>query len=82
MSVVEDRFVRDGNVWTSAGVSAGIDLTLAFIASEAGEDAASIVQHNAEYYPDGRIYGSAHVSEKSSAYFRGLKSSSGMLRSA
>lgn len=29
-------FVRDGNVWTSAGVSAGIDLTLALIEDDFG----------------------------------------------
>jgi transcriptional regulator GlxA family with amidase domain len=52
------RWVRDGNVWTSAGVSAGIDLTLGFIAAVDGEKAAEIVQKNAEYYPEGRIYGS------------------------
>lgn len=74
--VVEERFVRDGNVWTSAGVSAGIDLLLAFIEAESGEDTASIVQHNAEYYPNGRVYGAAHKSNVSSAYIRGLTASS------
>lgn len=72
VEAVEERFVRDGNVWTSAGVSAGIDLMLAFIASVAGEDKASIVQYNAEYYPDGRIYGTANRSAQGSAYFREL----------
>jgi len=73
VTVVEDRFVRDGNVWTSAGVSAGIDLMLAFIQAEAGEAKASIVQYNAEYYPDRRVYGAAHATDRSSAYFRDLK---------
>lgn len=49
--VVEQRWVRDGNVWTSAGVSAGIDLTLAFIATEAGEQVAAKVRRVAEYHP-------------------------------
>ena len=31
VEVVEERVVRDGNIWTSAGVSVGIDLALAFI---------------------------------------------------
>jgi transcriptional regulator GlxA family with amidase domain len=30
-------FVRDGNVWTSAGITAGIDLALALIAEDCGE---------------------------------------------
>jgi transcriptional regulator GlxA family with amidase domain len=72
VEAVEERFVRDGNVWTSAGVSAGIDLTLAFIAAVAGEQSASIVQYNAEYYPDGRVYGTAHQAPQGSAYFREL----------
>jgi transcriptional regulator GlxA family with amidase domain len=39
--VEPDRiFVRDGNIWTSAGITAGIDLALALIADDLGEDAA------------------------------------------
>jgi transcriptional regulator GlxA family with amidase domain len=33
-------FVRDGNVWTSAGITAGIDLALALIAEDLGHAAA------------------------------------------
>jgi transcriptional regulator GlxA family with amidase domain len=33
-------FVRDGPVWTSAGITAGIDLALALIAADLGEDIA------------------------------------------
>ncbi|HXQ16847.1 MAG TPA: GlxA family transcriptional regulator [Caulobacteraceae bacterium] len=33
-------FVRDGPVWTSAGITAGIDLSLAMIADDLGEDIA------------------------------------------
>ena len=29
-------YVHDGNVWTSAGVTAGIDLTLALVADDHG----------------------------------------------
>ncbi len=57
VQVVEQRFVRDGTIWTSAGVSAGIDLMLAFIASVAGEEAAGKVQFQAEYYPAPTKYG-------------------------
>ena len=56
VQVVEERFVRDGAVWTSAGVSAGIDMTLAFIADFAGEETAARVQLAAEYFPSPRIY--------------------------
>jgi transcriptional regulator GlxA family with amidase domain len=33
-------FVRDGDVWTSAGISAGIDMSLAMIAQDYGEEIA------------------------------------------
>jgi transcriptional regulator GlxA family with amidase domain len=36
-------FVRDGRVWTSAGVTAGIDLALAMVEDDLGRDVASLV---------------------------------------
>jgi transcriptional regulator GlxA family with amidase domain len=33
-------FVRDGNIWTSAGISAGIDLALAMVTEDFGEEIA------------------------------------------
>jgi transcriptional regulator GlxA family with amidase domain len=74
IEVVEQRYVHDGKVWTSAGVSAGIDATLALIAHQAGEATASQVQLHAEYYPDARTYGTAHRVPTSAAYFRDLTS--------
>ncbi|MBS0519878.1 MAG: DJ-1/PfpI family protein [Proteobacteria bacterium] len=72
IAVQQERWVRDGAVWTSAGVSAGIDLLLAFIAAEDGAAVASTVQFNAEYYPDGRTYGDAHRAPQAPAYVRRL----------
>ena len=69
VTLVEERWVRDGSIWTGGGVSAGIDLTLAFIRGVAGEDIAAQVQLNAEYYPDGRVYGDAHLKAAGPAYF-------------
>ena len=70
VEVVEERFVRDGDVWTSAGVSAGMDLMLAFIASVAGERAAGQVQFNAEYYPSTVSYGGFETHEQAPGYIR------------
>lgn len=71
VTVVEERFVQDGNVWTSAGISAGIDATLAFIAWHAGEETAGMVQFATEYYPSGQRYGSLHNTHPSApAYAR------------
>ena len=43
------RWVEDGKFWTSSGVSAGMDMTLAIIAQRFGQDAAEIAANNAEY---------------------------------
>lgn len=70
VQVVEQRFVQDGKVWTSAGVSAGIDLTLAYIAQVAGDDAAGKVQFAAEYYPSGLRYGGYDSHAQAPGYIR------------
>ena len=70
VQVVEQRFVRDGNVWSSAGVSAGIDLMLAFIASVAGEAVAGKVQWQAEYYPASTRYGDFAYQAQAPAYIK------------
>jgi transcriptional regulator GlxA family with amidase domain len=70
VELVEKRFVKDGAIWTSAGVSAGIDMTLELIAQEAGEEAAGQVQLYAEYYPAGKIYGTAHKDSEAPGYIK------------
>jgi transcriptional regulator GlxA family with amidase domain len=71
VDVVEQRFVNDGNIWSSAGVSAGTDLMLAFIAGVAGEEAAGKVQFAAEYYPSSTKYGGFERSPQAPGYIRG-----------
>jgi len=46
------RVVRDGNVFTGGGVTAGIDMALALSAEIAGEDHAQAVQLAMEYAPE------------------------------
>jgi transcriptional regulator GlxA family with amidase domain len=53
---IEKRFVRDQHIWTSAGISAGIDMALAFIAETASPVVAGKVQLAAEYFPDAKVY--------------------------
>ena len=43
------RWTVDGNVWTSSGISAGIDMTLAFIADIYGDDVATRLANSMEY---------------------------------
>lgn len=45
------RVVRDGNVFTGGGVTAGIDMALTVMAEVAGEDVAKAVQLGLEYAP-------------------------------
>jgi len=68
--VEESRFVRDGKIWTSAGVSAGMDMTLAFIAAVAGDEVAGAVQARAEYYPSNVRYGNFEASTDAPNYLR------------
>lgn len=70
VKVVERRFVEDGSIWTSAGISAGIDLMLAFIARTSGEDAAGEVQFSAEYYPDSTHYGEPEARPNAPGYLK------------
>jgi cyclohexyl-isocyanide hydratase len=46
-----DRVVRDGNVFTGGGVTAGIDFALTMVAELAGRDAAEAIQLGIEYAP-------------------------------
>ena len=68
--VIEERFVRDGNIWCAAGVSAGIDTMLAFVESFADEQTAGTVQFAAEYYPSHKSYGDSHKNPKAPAYLK------------
>lgn len=70
VKVVEERFVRDGIIWTSAGVSAGTDMALAFIDHVEGAAMAGKVQLAAEYFPDGQRYGGSDQHERAPRYAR------------
>lgn len=46
------RYIRDGNVLTSAGISAGIDMSLWLVGELQGEEFARRVQQYIEYFPE------------------------------
>jgi transcriptional regulator GlxA family with amidase domain len=48
---VTERVVRDGKIWTAAGVSAGIDMALALVGEQFGAAAAQTAQLIIEYDP-------------------------------
>jgi transcriptional regulator GlxA family with amidase domain len=57
-------FIRDGNVWTSAGVTAGIDLALALVEEDFGRDLALEVATEMVVYlkrPGGQSQFSTHL---------------------
>jgi len=47
----EQRIVRNGKIWTAAGVSAGIDLALTMVAETHGPEMAQAIQLGIEYDP-------------------------------
>lgn len=51
-TVVDDRMVIDGNIFTSGGVTAGIDMAFRVVAEIAGEEAAKRIQLQIEYDPE------------------------------
>lgn len=51
VTVDDARVVKDGNVLTGGGVTAGIDLALSVISELAGEDVAKRIQLGLEYAP-------------------------------
>ncbi|MEM8895431.1 MAG: DJ-1/PfpI family protein [Bacteroidota bacterium] len=52
-----DRYTRDGKYWSSAGVSAGIDMSLAMLAELTGEEYTQAVMLDMEYDPKPPIEG-------------------------
>lgn len=56
ITTCEHRYTKDGAIWTSAGISAGIDMSLAFIADIAGADIAGKIQMQVEYFPEHKLY--------------------------
>ncbi|MNP34349.1 Isonitrile hydratase [compost metagenome] len=47
--IKEARWVKDGNIYTSSGVSAGIDMSLGFISDILGRDVALNICNRIEY---------------------------------
>ena len=70
IEVIEERYTRDENVWCSAGVSAGMDMTLAFINGAFGEETAEKIQFYTEYYPHGTVYGKPESIEQAPGYLK------------
>ncbi len=66
--LVEKRIVKDGHIWTSGGVSSGIDLAFELIAEVAGREAAGQVQLLFEYFPQTKVFASLDMIERLPPY--------------
>lgn len=67
VSVVAQRFHRDGRIITGAGVSASIDAGLFLAELIAGEDIARVIQLGIEYYPSPPAFARRSVDETTAA---------------
>lgn len=56
IAISEERVVKSGKVWTSGGVSSGIDLIFELINEIDGKTIAGQVQLLFEYFPSNKIY--------------------------
>lgn len=54
--VAHARWVQDGNVWTTSGVSAGIDGTIGWLEAVYGNDTANSIATEMEYTPHAQSY--------------------------
>jgi len=70
VKVVEQRFVQDGDVWTSAGVIGRYRPDAGLHCPHGRRGAAAKVQLQAEYYPADTVYGSTASHERAPAYVR------------
>ncbi|MEO0526721.1 MAG: DJ-1/PfpI family protein, partial [Bacteroidota bacterium] len=52
-----ERYTQDGKYWTSAGVTAGMDMSLAIMAELTGKDYTQAVMLDMEYDPEPPIEG-------------------------
>jgi transcriptional regulator GlxA family with amidase domain len=64
-------YVRDGKYWTSAGVTAGIDLSLALVADDLGDDVAGEIARWLVMFvrrPGGQSQFSAHLAASAASH--------------
>lgn len=68
ITVIENRIVKDGNIWSSGGISSGIDLALELIADLAGKEVAGEVQLLFEYFPRDTLFASMNAASQLPPY--------------
>lgn len=66
--LIEKRIVKSGNIWSSGGVSSGIDLALEMIKEISGRKVAGQVQLCLEYFPQTKTYCDKNTAETLPSY--------------
>jgi len=56
VNICQKRIVMDGALWSSGGVTSGLDMALAYVAAKSGRDIAGKVQLMMEYFPPSTNY--------------------------
>jgi transcriptional regulator GlxA family with amidase domain len=69
LQVAEERVVKSGKIWTTGGVSSGIDLAFELIAEIAGKEEAGRVQLLFEYFPKRTIYCNLETAKSLPPYY-------------
>jgi transcriptional regulator GlxA family with amidase domain len=69
VAVEEKRVVKSGKIWTSGGISSGIDLAFELIAEIAGKEEAGKVQLLFEYFPKRTIYCTSETAKSLPPYY-------------
>ncbi|MEO0469891.1 MAG: DJ-1/PfpI family protein [Bacteroidota bacterium] len=67
-SFVQERYVQDGKYWTSAGVTAGMDMSLAMVKDIMGEDYGQAVMLDMEYDPAPPFEGGSPAKTKAEVF--------------
>ncbi|APF02878.1 TPA: DJ-1/PfpI family protein [Legionella pneumophila] len=73
VQLVGKRIVKSDKVWTTGGISSGIDMAFEFISTIAGNDVAGKVQLLFEYFPHNKLYCKPAMVSKLPSYYTGKK---------
>lgn len=69
IKIVEERIVKNGNLWLAGGVASCIDLAFEFIAEIAGKDTAGKVQLLFENFPTQKVYCTSQLAATLPPYY-------------
>lgn len=72
VNICPERIVEDGGLWSSGGVTSGLDMALAYVAAKGGREVAGKVQLIMEYFPPSTNYATKELVDQLPHYPRRL----------